>query len=130
MGLGFKELGKGLPLHMYAQYVCSQESQRGACAQPCRTRVVPCWACMLPCGTISCANLDQPIFLAQAFHSVMLLQHPRPEYLAADLSRIALADVLAKSSFDPGQPAIFLCEGLLYYLDKVRGPTLSFPYKI
>lgn len=28
-------------------------------------------------------------------------------------------DVLERSSFDAAQPALLLCEGLLYYLDKV-----------
>jgi hypothetical protein len=41
----------------------------------------------------------------------LLLQYPRPEYVAADLSKVKLADALAATSFDPTQPALFTAGG-------------------
>lgn len=35
------------------------------------------------------------------------LQFPRPEYVAADLSRVKLADALATTSFNPKEPTLF-----------------------
>lgn len=43
-------------------------------------------------------------------------KHPRPTFVAADLSKVRLADALAKTSFDPSQKTFFMAEGLVYYL--------------
>jgi hypothetical protein len=36
-----------------------------------------------------------------------LMQYPRPEYVAADLGKVKLADALATTSFNPAEPALF-----------------------
>jgi hypothetical protein len=36
-----------------------------------------------------------------------LVQFPRPEYVAADLSKVKLADALATTSFNPKEPTLF-----------------------
>eukprot|EP00878_Enallax_costatus_P004256 GHUV01004486.1.p1 GENE.GHUV01004486.1~~GHUV01004486.1.p1 ORF type:complete len:442 (+),score=110.56 GHUV01004486.1:1220-2545(+) len=41
---------------------------------------------------------------------------PRPEFVAADLSKVKLADALANTTFDPNLPTFFTAEGLIYYL--------------
>eukprot|EP01025_Chloroclados_australasicus_P023684 TRINITY_DN2396_c0_g1_i4.p1 TRINITY_DN2396_c0_g1~~TRINITY_DN2396_c0_g1_i4.p1 ORF type:complete len:400 (-),score=58.39 TRINITY_DN2396_c0_g1_i4:3780-4979(-) len=41
---------------------------------------------------------------------------PRPEYVAADLSKASLEDALESTSFDPTQRTLFTIEGLIYYL--------------
>ncbi|KAI8471935.1 MAG: S-adenosyl-L-methionine-dependent methyltransferase [Monoraphidium minutum] len=43
-------------------------------------------------------------------------RHPRPAYIAADLSQVSLADALRGSGFDAAQRTVFLAEGLIYYL--------------
>uniref|UniRef100_A0A383WF02 S-adenosyl-L-methionine-dependent methyltransferase n=1 Tax=Tetradesmus obliquus TaxID=3088 RepID=A0A383WF02_TETOB len=43
-------------------------------------------------------------------------KYPRPEFVAADLSKVKLADALAATSFDPTKTTLFTAEGLLYYL--------------
>eukprot|EP00775_Hariotina_reticulata_P003817 gene3817-4075_t len=43
-------------------------------------------------------------------------QYPRPEYVAADLSKVKLADALARTSYDPRKRSLFIAEGLVYYL--------------
>jgi hypothetical protein len=35
------------------------------------------------------------------------LQYPRPEFVAADLSKVKLADALAATSFDPTKTTLF-----------------------
>jgi hypothetical protein len=35
------------------------------------------------------------------------VQFHRPEYVAADLSKVKLADALATTSFNPKEPALF-----------------------
>ncbi|GBF97237.1 hypothetical protein Rsub_09928 [Raphidocelis subcapitata] len=42
--------------------------------------------------------------------------HPRPTYIAADLSKVSLSAALEGSGFDPSRPSVFLAEGLIYYL--------------
>ncbi|KAF8059655.1 S-adenosyl-L-methionine-dependent methyltransferase [Scenedesmus sp. PABB004] len=42
--------------------------------------------------------------------------YSRPEFVAADLSKVKLADALAGTSFDPTQRTFFTVEGLVYYL--------------
>ncbi|KAK9830684.1 hypothetical protein WJX74_002499 [Apatococcus lobatus] len=68
------------------------------------------------------ASLRKQKLVRQVLHDYK--EYPRPEYLAADLSKTALEDVLVKSSFDTAQPAILLCEGLLYYLDTASSSNL------
>ncbi|WIA41967.1 hypothetical protein OEZ86_009270 [Tetradesmus obliquus] len=43
-------------------------------------------------------------------------KYPRPEFVAADLSKVKLADALAATSFDPTKTTLFTAEGLVYYL--------------
>lgn len=40
----------------------------------------------------------------------------RPEFVGADLSKVKLADALSTTSFDPTRRALFIAEGLVYYL--------------
>ncbi|GLI62698.1 hypothetical protein VaNZ11_005374 [Volvox africanus] len=40
----------------------------------------------------------------------------RPVYVAADLSRVPLAEALADTGFNPRLPTLFTLEGLMYYL--------------
>ncbi|EFJ51321.1 hypothetical protein VOLCADRAFT_103570 [Volvox carteri f. nagariensis] len=40
----------------------------------------------------------------------------RPVYVAADLSRVPLADALSGTGFNPDRPTLFTVEGLIYYL--------------
>lgn len=59
------------------------------------------------------------------------VQYPRPEFVGADLSKMSLRDALAPTSFDPAHRALFIAEGLTYYLPpqamrwvgRVRGPA-------
>jgi hypothetical protein len=37
-----------------------------------------------------------------------LFQYPRPEYVAADLSKVKLADALARTSYDPSKRSLFI----------------------
>lgn len=39
--------------------------------------------------------------------AAVVVQFPRPEYVAADLSKVKLADALATTSFNPKEPALF-----------------------
>lgn len=45
--------------------------------------------------------------LLTSFPAFSLVQFPRPEYVAADLSKVKLADALATTSFDPKKPTLF-----------------------
>lgn len=49
-----------------------------------------------------------------------LLQYPRAVYVGADLATCTLQEALLGTGFDAGRPALFICEGLLYYLPEVR----------
>lgn len=40
--------------------------------------------------------------------------------MGADLTQCSLQQALQGTGFDPVKPAVFLCEGLLYYLPQVR----------
>jgi O-methyltransferase involved in polyketide biosynthesis len=43
--------------------------------------------------------------------------YPLPHYIAADLSRVPLAEVLSSCPlFNPNLPTLFTVEGLVYYL--------------
>jgi hypothetical protein len=43
------------------------------------------------------------LFLLSLFN----MQYPRPEFVAADLSKVKLADALAATSFDPSKTTLF-----------------------
>jgi O-methyltransferase involved in polyketide biosynthesis len=45
---------------------------------------------------------------------------PRPVFVAADLGKVTLGQALQGTGFDPSQPTVFTCEGLIYYLPEVR----------
>ncbi|KAI3425331.1 hypothetical protein D9Q98_009095 [Chlorella vulgaris] len=49
---------------------------------------------------------------------------PRPVYVAADLGRVTLGQALQGTGFDPSQPTVFTCEGLIYYLPEDAVATL------
>ena len=49
-----------------------------------------------------------------------VLQYPRPIFVGADLTQCSLQQALQGTGFDLAKPAVFLCEGLLYYLPQVR----------
>ena len=43
--------------------------------------------------------------------------YPRPHFIAADLSKVPLADALSTcNQFNPRLPTLFTVEGLIYYL--------------
>jgi methyltransferase (TIGR00027 family) len=41
-----------------------------------------------------------------------------PLYVAADLTRVSLADALLRARLDPGAPTVFVLEGLVHYLQR------------
>lgn len=59
-------------------------------------------------------------FRCQLISTQCLLQYPRPVYVGADLATCTLQEALQGTGFDAGSPALFICEGLLYYLPEVR----------
>ena len=52
------------------------------------------------------------------------MQHRLPTYVEADLAATPLSAALAGSWFDAASPAVFTCEGLLYYLPPVAVDAL------
>ena len=44
---------------------------------------------------------------------LVITQGRKPEYVAADLSRVDLATALAATSFDPSLPTLFTVEGTI-----------------
>jgi hypothetical protein len=47
------------------------------------------------------------LLLLLLLHPPPSLQYPRPEFVAADLSKVKLADALAATSFDPIKTTLF-----------------------
>ena len=54
----------------------------------------------------------------------MSLQFPRPVFVGADLSQCTLHEALQGTGFDTAKPALFICEGLVYYLPEVTSTCL------
>ena len=48
----------------------------------------------------------------------------RPTYVEADLAATPLSAALAGTGFDAARPAVFMCEGLLYYLPSAAADAL------
>ncbi|KAL3147589.1 hypothetical protein ABBQ38_014642 [Trebouxia sp. C0009 RCD-2024] len=54
-------------------------------------------------------------------------KHSRPVFVGADLSECSLKHALHETGFDPVEPSLFLCEGLLYYLPQGANSLLCQP---
>lgn len=57
------------------------------------------------CAGLTCLLKDMLTWVHHV--AVAVMQFPRPEYVAADLSKVKLADALATTSFNPKEPALF-----------------------
>jgi hypothetical protein len=53
------------------------------------------------------------------------VQYPRPEYIAADLSKVKLADALASTSFNPKEPSLFTVGA-----SKAAAPGMCMPRRL
>lgn len=80
-----------------------------------------CFLLHLICASI--CNASNPKYL-KPLHHKMLLQHPRPTYVGVDLSQSSLQQALQGTPFLPHRPALFICEGLVYYLPQVSASHL------
>lgn len=64
-------------------------------------------------------EIDHPATQADKRHRLTRLKIATSNiaFLAADLAREDVADILIRAGFDPGAPSLMLCEGVLVYLD-------------
>jgi methyltransferase (TIGR00027 family) len=63
-------------------------------------------------------ELDHPVTQADKAERLRAMRAAGPTLVPCDFQTESVADVLAASGHDPARPTLFLCEGLLVYLDR------------